>query len=113
MRTQEILINGFQNICTLQRYLYGNPGHTIELENAIQVTLHISMDDNGNFLMKNTNFPEFEPTSWTPTTEDLLCAIDQLQEQPAKIHSNDFKNRWDEIKAYTAILATCNHIKHA
>lgn len=103
-------MNGFQNICTLQRYLYGNPGHTIEVENTIHVILQISMDEHGNYLMANTNFPEFPPTHWKPTTEDLLSAIDQLKDQPAKLHPTSFDNRWDEIKAYTAMLVTCNHM---
>ena len=43
MRTNDILLDGFNDIRTLQRYLYMSDEHYIEIENVIGVKLRIRM----------------------------------------------------------------------
>lgn len=58
MRTNDILLDGFNDIRTLQRYLYMSDEHYIEIENVIGVKLRIRMGENLHYYCKNMNFPD-------------------------------------------------------
>lgn len=103
MRTKDILLDGFDNICTLQRYLYMSEEHYIEIENAIGVKLRIRMGENLQYYCKNMNFPDLPDARWSDnmTNGNMLAIIDQLKENPAIKFPNRFKSRWEEIVAIT------------
>ena len=106
MRTNDILIGGFDDICTLQRYLYMSEEHYIEIENIIGVKLQIRMRENLHYYCKNMNFPDLPDACWSEnmTNEKMLAIIDQLKENPAVEFPNRFKSRWEEIVAITSIM---------
>lgn len=109
MRQKDILMEGFDNITKLYRFLYGNPDASVKFKNAIQVPMEMTMAEDGCLMLRNLNFPEFEPTIMNPANhiETMLAIIDQQKEMPSE-HPG-FENRWDEIKTYVGILTTLNH----
>lgn len=110
MRTNDILIGGFDDICTLQRYLYMSEEHYIEIENIIGVKLQIRMRENLHYYCKNMNFPDLPDACWSEnmTNKNMLAIIDQLKENPAVEFPNRFKSRWEEIVAITSINVAQN-----
>lgn len=115
MRTNDILLDGFNDIRTLQRYLYMSEEHYIEVKNVIGVKLRIRMGENLHYYCKNMNFPDSKETCYSDsmTNETILNIIDQLRENPATEFPNGFKSRWDEIKALSGetILRANTHYK--
>ena len=113
MRTNDILIGGFDNICTLQRYLYMSEEHYIEIENIIGVKLQIRMRENLHYYCKNMNFPNLPDICWSDnmTNENMLAIIDQLKEKPAVEFPNSFKSRWEEIVTITSANVVQNMCK--
>lgn len=113
MRTNDILIDGFDNIRTLQRYLYMSEEHYIEVENVIGVKLQIRMSENLHYYCKNMNFPDLPGTCWSDnmTNENMLAIIDQLKESPAVEFPNSFKSRWEEIVTITSANVVQNMCK--
>lgn len=107
-RDKHTLVDGFADLTKLYRYLYGTPEASVKFENAIHVPMELTMTDNMSLMVRNLNFPEFEPTLFTPANhlETMMAIIEQLKEQPAQIDS--FESRWDEIATHAAILMTCN-----
>lgn len=60
MRTNDILLDGFNDIRTLQRYLYMSDEHYIEIENVIGVKLRIRMGEN----LHSTEYPNSFKNRW-------------------------------------------------
>lgn len=110
MRTNDILIDGFNDICVLQRYLYMSEEHFIEVENSIGVKLQIRMRENLHYYCRNMNFPDLPEACWSEemTNDTMLAIIEQLKENPAIEFPNRFKSRWEEIKAVTTINMCSN-----
>lgn len=113
MRTRDILVDGFNDILILQRYLYMSEEHYIEITNSIGVKLHIRMGENLHYYCKNTNFPDVPESCWSSdmTNNTMLAIIDQLKEVPAVEYPGRFRSRWEEIKALTGIQMSLN-VKH-
>lgn len=113
MRTNDILLDGFNDIRTLQRYLYMSDEHYIEIENVIGVKLRIRMGENLHYYCKNMNFPDLPDACFSEsmTNETMLGIIDQLKENPATEYPNSFKNRWDEIVSITSANVAQNEYK--
>lgn len=102
MRVRNVLIDDFNKISTLMRYLYMSDEHSIEVENTLGVTLKITMGEDLNFYCTNMNFPDIPPTNWSSemTINRMLDIIAQLEEKPAKMYSS-FDSRWQEISDIT------------
>ena len=113
MRTNDVLLDGFEEILTLQRYLYMSEDHFITVENCIGVKLEIRMRENLEYACKNSNFPEFSEANWTEemTNRTMLSIIAQLKTVPAVEHPNAFGSRWDEIKCITSATVGQNKLK--
>lgn len=113
MRTNDILLDGFNDIRTLQRYLYMSDEHYIEIENVIGVKLRIRMGENLHYYCKNMNFPDLPDACFSEsmTNKTMLGIIDQLKENPATEYPNSFKNRWDEIVSITSANVAQNEYK--
>lgn len=110
MRTKDILTDGFENIKTLQQYLYMSEEHFIEVENSIGVKLQIRMGENLHYYCKNMNFPDLPDMCWSEnmTIETMLAIIEQLSEKCAVEFPGRFDNRWEEIKMLTLTQMALN-----
>lgn len=113
MRTNDILLEGFQDILTLQRYLYMNEDHSVTVENTIGVKLEIRMREDLEYTCKNKDFPEFPESNWSDrmTNATMLDIISQLKEEPAVEYPEAFCSRWDEIKWVTSATIGQNELK--
>ena len=108
MRRKEILF-GFNDLKILLQYLYLEPTNCIVIHNCIEVPLRLRMNDDGRVLCKNMNFPDGKETDWTgEVTRNINAIVDQLQTVPATEYPNHFKNRWEEIKAFSQIQMSLN-----
>lgn len=101
MRQINILIDDFENIQTLQQFLYMSEEHNIVIHNAIGVPLRIRMDENLNYWCKNLNFPDIPESNWNNdmTLKRVLNIIAALKDEPAIMFPEKFENRWLEIKS--------------
>ena len=113
MRTNDVLLDGFEEILTLQRYLYMSEDHFITIENRIGVKLEIRMRENLEYACKNSNFPEFPESNWSDrmTNATMLDIIAQLKTVPAVEYPYAFRSRWDEIKYITSAIIGQNKLK--
>lgn len=102
-RTKDILIEGFDNIQILQRYLYMSEDHFIEIINRIGVKLQIRMGADLDYWCKNMNFPDLPDMNWSErmTTRTMLSIIEQLKNAPAVQFPERFSSRWEEIQSIT------------
>lgn len=108
-KTKEILLDGFENIKTLQQYLYLDEKHFITIENEIGVKLEIRMHGT-TYYVTNTNFPELGEKYWDDrmTIKNMLYMIHQLKNAPAIEFPENFPSRWEEIKAITTMNVSQN-----
>ena len=92
MRTNDVLLDGFNDIRTLQRYLYMSDEHYIEIENVIGVKLRIRMGENLHYYCKNMNFPDLPDACFSEamTNETMLGIIDQLKGESGNRISKQF-----------------------
>ena len=113
MRTNDVLLKGFSNIKTLQQFLYMSEDHYIDIRNAINVPLRIRMDDDGNYLSKNMNYPDIAEMNFTErmNVSNMISMIEQLKEQPAVEYPKNFNSRWEEIEFITFTNVTQNELK--
>ena len=110
MRTRDILVDAFDDILILQRYLYISEKNHIEITNSIGVKLRIRMEENLHYYCKNTNFPDIPESYWSDnmTNDTMLAIIGQLKEAPAVEYPGHFRSRWEEIKFLTASQVSLN-----
>lgn len=96
-RSKKVLLDGFQEMIEIMRYLYLE--NTITITNAINVPLQLSMTENGRIACRNMNYPEFDPTDWTEQmdVETCMAIADQLRGEKPQRKGTAFKNRWEEI----------------
>ena len=113
MRTNDVLVDGFDNMKTLFQYLYMNEDHYIEVVNAIDVKLKITMNDKGIFKTLNMNFPDFPPATDRDKmdVETCMAIVKQLEKQPPLMKNTAFKSRWDEVKTITKSTVFMNSEK--
>ena len=111
MRDVDTLL-GFEDIVILWQYLYMNEAHFITVDNGL-TKLEIRMNDNGFYHAKNLNFPELPDLNYTDmmTIPNMLGIIDQLKNIPPLEFKNEFKSRWDELKAITLANVGLNKLK--
>lgn len=109
-REKYTLINGFQEMQEILRYLYLE--NKITITNAIDVPLELSMTDNGRIACRNMNYPEFEPTDWTEhmDVETCMAIAEQLREQEPSMENTAFRNRWEEIHTTVAMCVSQNKL---
>lgn len=101
MRDVNTLI-AFEDITILYQYLYMSEEHFISVDNGI-TTLEIRMNENGYFHAKNLNFPDLPDLNYTDmmVIPNMLGIIDQLKHVPPIEFKNEFKSRWEELRAIT------------
>ena len=103
MRTTDMLIEGFDNIRTLQQFLYMSEEHNVIVHNSIGVPLRIRMTEDGVYMCQNMNFPNVPESCWAEemTINKTLDVIEVLKEEPAVYFPERFENRWEEVKEIT------------
>lgn len=109
MRKRSVL-KTIEDLKTILRYLYPDESHTVTVENVIQVPFELSMDDQGNLLGRNLNFPELPKTDWNEalTVPNIRDMVSQLEEQDAVRFPDSYPNRWEEIKGIVSIQMAVN-----
>lgn len=112
-REKYTLINGFQEMQDILRYLYME--NTIAITNSIDVPLELSMTENGRIACRNMNYPEFEPTDWTDhmDVETCMAIAEQLRGQEPTMENTMLKNRWDELHTIVAMNISQNKLPFA
>lgn len=112
MRTNDILLDGFDNIQILYQYLYMSEEHSVTVNNGL-ADLVITMTENCYFQCKNMNFPHLPLMNYTEemTIPKMLGIIDYLNSVPAIEFPNTFSSRWDEIKHITLSNVSQNRMK--
>lgn len=110
MRTNDVLINGFEDIKILMQYLYMSEDHSIVIHNSIGVPLEFSLREDLVCMCKNLNFPEMDARLYDLTPDKLYDIVQVLKEEPAK--ESSFENRWHEIKTVTLANVALNCDKY-
>lgn len=111
MRTTDFLLD-LEEIIILYQYLYLHESHRITIDNGL-TQLEIRMTDSGYFMDKNLKFPDLPEMSYTDmmTIHNMLGIIDQLKNVPPIEFKNEFKPRWEEIKAITIANVAQNKMR--
>lgn len=112
MRTNDVLINGFEDIKILMQYLYMSEDHSIVIHNSIGVPLEFSLREDLICMCKNLNFPEIDAHKYNLTPDKLYDIVQVLKEEPAKEFPKTFENRWHEIKTITLSNVSLNCDKY-
>ena len=101
MRTVDTLIE-LEEISVLYQYLYMNEDHFVTIDNGL-AKLEIRMNEDCYFKAKNLNFPDLPDLNYTDmmVVPNLLGIIDQLKNNPPEEFKNEFKSRWEELRAIT------------
>lgn len=101
MRTVDTLIE-LEEISVLYQYLYMNEDHFVTIDNGL-AKLEIRMNEDCYFKAKNLNFPDLPDLNYTDmmVVPNLLGIIDQLKNSPPEEFKNEFKSRWEELRAIT------------
>jgi hypothetical protein len=101
MRTVDILLD-LEEIPILWQYLYMDENHYITIDNGV-TKLEIRMRENCTFHAKNLNFPDLPDLEYTDmmVIPNMLGIIDQLKHVPPIEFKNEFKSRWEELRAIT------------
>lgn len=91
-----------EDITILYQYLYMDEDNFITADNGV-AKLEIRMNENGYFHAKNLNFPDLPDLNYTDmmVIPNMLGIIDQLKHTPPIEFKNEFKSRWDELRAVT------------
>jgi hypothetical protein len=112
MRTVDTLLE-LEDITILYQYLYMNEDHFITVDNGI-AKLEIRMNENGYFHAKNLNFPDLPDLEYTDmmVVPNMLGIIDQLKHVPPIEFKNEFKSRWEELRAITLANVSQNKMKY-
>jgi hypothetical protein len=111
MRTVDILF-ALEDITILYQYLYMSEDHFITVDNGI-AKLEIRMRENCSFCAKNLNFPDLPDLEYTDmmVIPNMLGIIDQLKNVPPVEFKNEFRSRWEEIRAITLANVSQNKMK--
>lgn len=101
-----------EDITILYQYLYLSEDHFITVDNRV-TKLEIRMRDNGSFHAKNLNFPDLPDLEYTDmmVIPNMLGIIDQLKNVPPVEFKNEFKSRWEELRAITLANVSQNKMK--
>ena len=100
MRTNDVLLEGFDDIRTLLQYLYMFEEHFISVNNGV-CELQIRMDEHMRLRQKNMNFPHLPDSVRDICLEELLSMVEQLKKAKPVEHPDAFQNRWEEIQRIT------------
>lgn len=109
MRTNDVLLDGFNDIKVLFQYLYMSKEHSITVNNGV-CDLNLSMDENLRIWQRNMNFPNLDSTVREIQLAEMLSIVEQLKEQKPQVYKR-FVNRWEEIKQITTINVAQNDMK--
>lgn len=110
MRTNDVFINGFEDMKILMQYLYMSEDHSIVIHNSIGVPLEFSLREDLTCMCKNLNYPEIDARLYDLTPDKLYDIVQVLKEEPAK--ESSFENRWNEIKTVTLANVALNCDKY-
>lgn len=97
-RTNEIFMDGFDNMMLLLRYLYMDPSNQIKLQDEFGHSVILTMYDDGTIKAHNEAFDITTDYTGNITVETCPDIRDQLLEQPPVTKHTAFKNRYDEIR---------------
>ena len=108
MRNVSTLLE-LEDITILWQYLYMSKDHFITVDNGV-TKLEIRMRDNCTFHAKNLNFPDLPDLEYTDmmVIPNMLGISDQLKHVPPIEFKNEFKSRWEELKAITGVNVSQN-----
>ena len=110
-RTNDVFMQGFDDMTMLLRYLYMKEGNSITVKNAFNVNIILTMDHNGNVFSKNTAFGTRLCFNENVIVENCMDIAEQLKTQPPVAKNTAFKSRYDKIKfevsSATAITNAC------
>lgn len=108
MRTTDVLFD-LEEIPILLQYLYMSEDHYVTVDNGI-TKLEIRMTDSCYFKARNLRFPDLPDLNYTDmmTIPNIFGIIDQLKHSPPVEFKNEFKSRWEELKAITITNVTQN-----
>ena len=111
MRTVDTLF-ALEDITILYQYLYMSEDHYITVDNGI-AKLEIRMRENCSFRAKNLNFPDLPDLEYTDMmmVPNMLGIIDQLKNVPPVEFKNEFRSRWEELRAITLANVSQNKMK--
>ena len=111
MREVNTLID-FEEIPILWQYLYMNEDHYITVDNGV-TQLEIRMRENCTFHAKNLRFPDLPDLEYTDmmVIPNMLGIIDQLKNVPPIEFKNEFKSRWEELRAITLTNVASNKMR--
>jgi hypothetical protein len=101
-----------EDITILYQYLYMSEDHFITVDNSV-TKLEIRMRDNGSFHAKNLRFPDLPDLEYTDmmVIPNMLGIIDQLKNVPPLEFKNEFKSRWEELRAVTLANVSQNKMR--
>lgn len=111
MRNVDTLLD-LEELPILLQYLYLDEDHIIVVDNGL-TQLEIRMTEDGYFRAKNLKYPDVLDLYYTEnmTIPNMLGIIDQLKNVPPVEFKNEFKSRWEEIKAITTANVVQNKIR--
>lgn len=109
-RYKNVLLQGFDEMQTLLRYLYIEEKVTVN--NSIDVPLELSMTETGRIICRNMNYPDFDPTDYTEhmDVETCMAIAEQLREKEPEMKKTMLKNRWEEIKTVVDFTISQNKL---
>lgn len=107
MRNNVRLLDTTENMKVIYQYLYMSEEHAIIVNNRM-TDLELSMDDDGNILCRNMNYPDLPKTRYNDKMNLAVieAIVSQLEAQPAQ--KDYFNNRWEEVKEITNVNAAHN-----
>lgn len=111
MRNKDTLLE-LEDIIILYQYLYMSEDNYITIDNGV-TKLEIRMNERGYFHAKNLNFPDLPDLNYTDMMfiANMLGIIDQLKHVPPIEFKNEFKSRWEELRAITLANVCQNKMK--
>lgn len=104
MRNNQTLLE-LSDISIFYQYLYASPVHKISFPvKLLNATYTLTMDEQMNVLLYNSNFPDLEPSLYNDmlSPKQILCIIDELKKQPSEYTKHNAPELqitvWDEIR---------------
>lgn len=99
MRDKTILLESFEEIKTLQQFLYMDADNSVSMKNKLGVVVQIRLTDDLQYLGKNLQFPNVPEMNFDGEMNLKVFRelIQQLKLQPAISNTSRFKSRWEEI----------------
>lgn len=99
--------NRIADVAKVQQYLYADPNNKIDVVNAVDAPLRLTMRDDFVVMARNMNFPDGSAFEFSGSLAEWDGILEQLENQPSE-KPGAFKSRWEEIKFELAAIAVRN-----